>query len=300
MKSKKIAWLISAYIEPGTLSNLIRALDDPEVDFYIHIDKKFEDLPFRDAVGDRENVFFLEEDKRVRVYWGGYTQITMQYNLINAALNSGTIYETVSYITGTDYPLYSNTNIISTLTDGKARIKGFNISNETATVGNIEKQKDRLIFFNYLDIPFKPIWVLIKKMRIRRIRKYESMNIDFYMGSEYWALPYKCIKEIIHKWDNFPEFRDFLKFVFAPSEIWIHTLFFNSEWKDMGELHPDTVFPGIGDLSPLTYFDYRRSIVVFKEEDIGRIMNSGRLFARKIIVGQSGSLINMIDEKRKE
>lgn len=58
MKTKKIAWLISAYTEERTLANLVDALESEEVDIFIHVDKRVDEKPFRKAVGERENVFF--------------------------------------------------------------------------------------------------------------------------------------------------------------------------------------------------------------------------------------------------
>lgn len=294
---KKIAWLISAYVEEKTLANLVNALDCDDVDIYIHVDRRVNDKPFKNAVGERKNVSFLEGDQRVKVYWGGYTQITMQYNLIKTALSSGTEYETLAYITGTDYPLYSNSYIIRNLTNGRAWIRGFDISKETSTVG-VESQKARLTYYHYQDFPYKIMWVPFNKLRIPRFRTFNQIKFDFYMGSEYWAIPTKCMKDLIERWENDEEIRNFLKFVFAPSEIWIHTLFFNSKWKEYGEISEGTVFPGIGCLSPVTYFEYGHQIKVFEKGDYDKLMNSGNLFARKIIVGKSDELIFMIDRNR--
>ena len=296
MKTKKIAWLISAYTEERTLANLVDALESEEVDIFIHVDKRVDEKPFRKAVGERENVFFLEGKRRVKVYWGGYSQITMQYNLIKSALDNGREYEIISYITGTDYPLYSNAEIISRLTEGRAWIRGFDISKEESTFGGVESQKDRLLYYHYQDLPYKIMWVPFNKLRIPRFSKFNAIEYDFYMGSEYWAVPFECMKELILEWEHNDGLRKFLRFVFAPSEIWIHTLFFNSKWKEIGELYPGTEFPVITRLSPLTYFEYGRQIKVFNEKDYDTLMNSNCLFARKIIVGKSDDLIAMIEE----
>ncbi|XME01237.1 beta-1,6-N-acetylglucosaminyltransferase [Lachnospiraceae bacterium C1.1] len=297
---KKIAWLISAYTEERTLAALVDALSSDEADIYIHIDRRVDDRPFKAAVGKKDNVFFLEGSSRIKVYWGGYTQIGMQYALIKAAINSGREYESLSYITGTDYPLYSNEHIIAELTDGKARIKGFDITTEESTVGGVESQKDRLLYYHYQDFPYKIMWVPFNKLRIPRFSEFKKIDFDFYMGSEYWSLPMACIRDLMDEWEKNDLLRKYLKFVFAPSEIWIHTLFFNSKWKKIGEIYPGTEFPAIANLSPLTYFEYGRTIRVFGLEDYDKLMASGCLFARKILVGKSDELIAKIDLFRKK
>ncbi len=62
--------MISAYMSPATLQNLIRSLNREDVDFYVHIDKKVDANPFKCSFEDSQNVFFLPDDKRIRVYWG--------------------------------------------------------------------------------------------------------------------------------------------------------------------------------------------------------------------------------------
>lgn len=68
---KKIAFLISAYTEPESLKRLISALSNMPADFYVHIDKKVDIGPFKEGLSDRKNVFFLPEERRVKIYWGG-------------------------------------------------------------------------------------------------------------------------------------------------------------------------------------------------------------------------------------
>lgn len=68
---KLLAYLISAYTEPRSLENLVKALNMECVDFYIHIDKKVDITKFRKKLSKYKNVFFLPDSMRVKVYWGG-------------------------------------------------------------------------------------------------------------------------------------------------------------------------------------------------------------------------------------
>lgn len=65
------AYLLSAYTEPKSLVHLVNALDNEQVEFYIHIDKKVDISAFKVPLQNRKNVYFLPEKKRVFVYWGG-------------------------------------------------------------------------------------------------------------------------------------------------------------------------------------------------------------------------------------
>ncbi|MBS6396162.1 MAG: hypothetical protein KH452_03265 [Clostridiales bacterium] len=68
---KKIAYLISAYTEPKTLGNMVRALNCDSVDFFIHVDKKVKIEPFIRELDMLSNVYFLNNTQRVKVNWGG-------------------------------------------------------------------------------------------------------------------------------------------------------------------------------------------------------------------------------------
>ena len=45
-KMKTIAYMITAYLSPESLLNLVTALDNDGADFYIHIDRKKDAAPF--------------------------------------------------------------------------------------------------------------------------------------------------------------------------------------------------------------------------------------------------------------
>ena len=104
ISSNKIAFLISAYTEPSSLHALVKKLDKMLfADFYIHIDKKVQIEPFQDGLMNMPNVFFLED--RIRVFWGGYTQVEMQMAMIKEMLGRNIKYKRVVNLTGTDYPV---------------------------------------------------------------------------------------------------------------------------------------------------------------------------------------------------
>lgn len=44
------------------------------------------------------------------------------------------------------------------------------------------------------------------------------------------------------------------------------------------------------------YIEYRDGIKIFIEEDFDKLMNSGKMFCRKVYTGISDSLLNKIDD----
>lgn len=89
-----LAYLISAYCDPDHVKQLIDALD-VDADFYVHIDARVDDAPFRRLLPDK--VHYV---KRHPVSWGGYEQVEYQRELLLAAVESGQPYSHVVCLSG--------------------------------------------------------------------------------------------------------------------------------------------------------------------------------------------------------
>lgn len=297
MINKKIAYLISAYTEPLSLKNLVDAVDDERVDIFIHIDKKVDIVPFYNAIQKKSNIFFLPDNLRIKVFWGGYSQVEMQNNMIKYMFSLKRKYEKIVNLTGTDYPLISNDKLIKKLCNKeKEYIIGFDISNEEYING--EKRpphQNRFLYYFRMD-GNRILKGIVRRMKIKKARSYYDLKYNFYYGSEYWALSYDCLRELVKIYDSDSKLQKIMKYSFTPSESWIHTIFFNSEWKDKGIEYSDWEHRELAELSPLTYFDYKLQVKVLNMDDWNKILDSKKMFARKIIVGKSDKLIEKINE----
>lgn len=291
---KKIAYLISAYTEPSTLENMIYLLNNSEVDFYIHVDKHVDINDFQSQLCKLPNVHFLKGDMRVDVYWGGYSQVKLQYNMIKEMLNSKIIYERVVNLTGTDYPIWSNDKLLEYFGNvDKEYIIGFDVSREK---GNKNNQKKYIYIWKLDNISI--FTNFLNKLHIKKARNYNALGYNIYFGSEYWALTYNCLKYLIEAYESDICLKRILKSSYVPSEAWIHTLFFNSKYRDKGIVISDGVYKGLSELSPLTYFVYKDAIKILDEKDYDDIVQSRKPFARKIIVGKSKKLIDQLNKDR--
>ena len=111
----RIAHLILTHKNPAQLDRLLRALDHPGFDFYIHLDGKTDAAPFqylaerknaadRKNVADRNNVFFIRN--RAKVYWAGFGTIQATFNGFREIMPIGG-YDYINVISGQDFPLKS-------------------------------------------------------------------------------------------------------------------------------------------------------------------------------------------------
>src|ERR1700756_3681383 len=102
----RIAHLILTHKNPQQLERLIRVLDHPAFDFYIHVDKKDDQAPFA-FLAQKKNVFFIND--RVPVYWAGYGTIQAPLNGFAQMLPKE--YDYINVTSGQDFPLRSPDDI---------------------------------------------------------------------------------------------------------------------------------------------------------------------------------------------
>src|SRR5690606_16747316 len=100
----KIAHLILAHKNPAQLARLVKALQHPDFDFYIHIDKKTAESPFCEALAGN-NIIFIK--KRTKIYWAGYGRIQDTLNGFEEILDTGKAYGYINVLSAQDFPIKS-------------------------------------------------------------------------------------------------------------------------------------------------------------------------------------------------
>ncbi|MCC7667106.1 MAG: beta-1,6-N-acetylglucosaminyltransferase [Liquorilactobacillus satsumensis] len=93
------AILVIGHGDSSVLQETIKVLDDKDIDFYIHWDKKF---PKPALKATNSNLIFID---RMKVYWGTDSQVIVEKKLIAAVVNSKNNYDYVHLISSTDIPL---------------------------------------------------------------------------------------------------------------------------------------------------------------------------------------------------
>ena len=292
----KIAFLISAYTEPQSLFSLVRRLDEMLcADFFIHIDKKVAIEPFKTDIETMPNVFFIQD--RVRVYWGGYSQVEMQMSLMKEMFSKDISYTRVVNLTGTDYPVVTEEELYEKLINTQIEyICGYDVNNGIGA--DQKRMEEKYSKFHYMDTN-RIVHGVINRLKIPRLA-YKKCKLPIYYGSEYWALSYNCVKELYESYLKNKELQKLFRFSFVPSEAWIHTMFYNSQWKDKAIRKPEQYDCELINLSPITFFKYGKAIKVLDESDYEEIVNSKRLFARKIVIKKSDKLISMLNDAIKD
>ena len=123
----KLAFLISTHTDIPQLRRLVEALPGNSV-FFIHVDKKVDIAPFKEAFIGDERIVFIEH--RVDVKWGSINEVEYQMELVRAALSSREDFSRLITLSGMDYPLWNKNRIIQFFEQDKEReyIMGVDLS----------------------------------------------------------------------------------------------------------------------------------------------------------------------------
>lgn len=218
----RIAYLIVTHDNFSHLELLINELTDENVDFYVHVDKKTELPP---TFPKYKNVTLI--DKRVKVYWGGFSLVRATLNLLEAAINGN--YDYYIFLSGVHYPIRSKQTIYGHLSQGGQfldMIKGFSKHKPEKRMsqyyfeGFNRKNKKSLKTLFYLGVEF----VLSKTIR----RKHPLAQV--YNGATWFAITHSCNEYILNFIKENPRFLRFYWYAFCPDESIFHTIIGNSEF----------------------------------------------------------------------
>ncbi|MEH6307510.1 beta-1,6-N-acetylglucosaminyltransferase [Olivibacter sp. CPCC 100613] len=304
-KKKKIAYLIAAHSDPEHLKRLVNALDY-NADFFIHIDLKQQIEPFLEHI-NKPNVFFLEEEDRIKVYWGGFSQVRATLNLLRRCLEKNDSnpleYKKVVFMSGADYPIKNNEYIHRFFDQHKVInfIRGMNI-----TKANTKKYNycvRNYLFFDFFAYNgsftrlvrkgLNLVGSLLKKPNY--IVNRDNNKVDIYHGSSWWALNIDVIRYIENYASKHKEISKYFQYSLASDEKFFHTIFFNSDFSS------SNLYKGEEPYVPFTSAFANIHIIDptlkkwFDLDDFDKVKHTDRLFVRKVSSLYSRDLLDKID-----
>lgn len=303
-----LAYLISAHTDAPQLKRLIEALH-PDAEFFVHIDKKSDIHPFQEAVSAK-NVHFIEN--RIDVRWGTLIEVEYQMALIKAAVEFPRHFDRIFFLSGMDYPLWSNEHITKWLEEqGNREILQGICMNTDAIQGAQRKQYTRsrpLFRTRYLSSSNNKwnqrLSILCRKAlvalgyRKRLCFKVGNETWDLYKGSAWWCISEELAAYVLWMYQECPEICRYFRDSFGQAETLIQTIAFNTpEWAKRCILSTGP-YPGLDALTPLHYIVYEPVIQTMELKDLPAMIESGRMFARKFRSGISDSVIAALQSHR--
>jgi hypothetical protein len=319
----RIAYLITAYHQPGHLHRLVAALDEAEVDFYVHVDRRVDLAPFAQGLAGKPNVHFA--DRRLDVQWMGFSQVESILGLMRQAAARG--FDYCVLLSGSDYPIKSRRSLRSFYEGAQQEYITF------WKLGDRPSWQHKIEYYYPIDrIPIRGYSKNLEPVYWRRLfwgrfhqyrpwmpRRKFPFDMVPYGGSDWWSLSAGCVRHVLRFIEDNPAFSRFYRYTHCPSEMFFHTIIMNSEWAARTRMFeryrawsarasaqekalessmlPEHEFN-------LRYIDWsgektgaREAPAVLDERDWPGIRASDDLFARKFEMPQSARLLDRIDHE---
>jgi hypothetical protein len=128
----------------------------------------------------------------------------------------------------------------------------------------------------------------------------EGKSNDVYFGATSFMISGACLQYAMQEYNQHSEWAAYFRTSFSPDELFFQTIIFNSDFADKAiRLDIENCQSAI-DYHPLHYVEYVGYTHIFDEQDFDKLMDSGKMFARKLQSGVSEKLIEMIDARRAE
>lgn len=252
---------------------MIRALEHEQSYFFIHIDRKVAISPFKRAIPRRANVVFLP--RRVRVAWGTLSVVRAMLRLLRAAAVSGHAFKYYTVLSGSDYPIKEKHEVRARLLMSDRQFMRI----------------DRKLVGEPRNAHFEAL---------KRLPGGEYYgNLIPYHGSMYWSLTADCVRFLLEFLSDNPGYERIHRRVFAPDEIFFHTLVKQSPFAEaISHDFAEGVYPD--HLHHANHFiDWAglraRDHLTLDERDLDDLLRSDALFARKFDEHRSSTLLDMLD-----
>ncbi|MBQ3403346.1 MAG: hypothetical protein IJG65_08280 [Synergistaceae bacterium] len=292
-QASKQAYLIIAHKADTVFSTLIQMLDHPKNDIFIHMDAKTKDYNPADTqklVKDSR----IFHTRRVKVSWGGYSQVEAALILLEAATSQGQ-YEHYHLLSGQDLPIKRQEEI-QAFFERNHGVEFMNFQSET--FGHDEWVRYYYPLQEMIGRPRRKISRAISRVfsKIqfaiqRAIRIYRNKGVKFQKGTDWFSITDQFARYVLsnREWIH-KVFHD----TFMPTEVYMHTIMVNSPFRSklyQKEFIDDHV------KAVARLIDWRRGgPYTFRSSDLEEIRSSEAMFARKFDENVDSEVVRKIQE----
>jgi len=280
----RIAHLIMTYKNPLQVERLVRRLDHPNFDIYIHLDKKIDIKDFK-FLGGYNRVNFIKN--RSICNWGGFSFVKAITNSVREILSNSEDYEYVNLMSAQDYPIKDNDYIYNYY----ERYKGTSfISYEKSNDSDWWKHAvTRYELYHFTDISIKGRYFVQGILnRLMPKRKF-PISCELYGSaiSSWWTISSECAHYIVEYLDNNQELMKFMKYTWAADEFLYATIIMNSSFKGK------TIN---NNLRHIEWEKGKPNPRIFNINDLNTLKESNHLFARKFDISVDSKILDELDE----
>ncbi|MBL7760925.1 MAG: hypothetical protein JNK08_09530 [Sediminibacterium sp.] len=275
----RIAHLIITYTNPKQTERMIRRMQDPKFDFYIHVDAK---LPLSSHAYLKKipNVYLIKN--RIKVQWAAYSTVQAAFNSIREILESGRSYDFITLMSGQDYPIKSIAEIKQFYADRKGKL----LLKYRKFEGEWEEGMLRVSRYFLTDFKFKGQHFLERVINRIMPPKKLPAGLQFYGSSMFWSLSPDVLEYVLQQFSENKRLVRFFKFCWAPDEFLFQTMILNSPFA--GRVINENAFF-------YKHIPQTPNPKILGMEDWNDIRDSDRIIARKFDCIKSPEILNRID-----
>jgi len=281
--------LILAHHKPRMLGRLVNRLKRAGIASVIHIDAKIDETPFRQSCEGTGATFV---DKRVEVYWGGFSMVEATANLAHAGLRDEG-HTHFCHISGDTYPIVSDEKLVSSLTEDLDFIDNY----EAKPGGQAYKRiahtflPDTRIGALSHGMPHEERYVTADVVamfediaRVHAVKAAGPFPWRYAKGANWWSLRRESLVACLGILKDKPDFVDWFRYASNPDES-----FFNSaalSFLDAAKCRPCPVL-SVWNVVPAPY-EFRSA------DDMHHFNNTRCVFARKFS-SEATDLLALLD-----
>lgn len=275
----KLVYLIHAHKNPRQLNQLIDQIADGNCVVYVNVDQKSSiDVT---ALDKRAHLI----QNRTVVQWGQFSQVEATLKALEEIEAREKDYSHVLFISGQDFPVKTNAEIVAAMEPGKDYI-------DWQEVGGDWMQKRYNVFFYYGDSPLLKLWFravnkLYRKFGLRRKAPYK---LKVCYGSSWWTLSRSTIQILLRYAATHKKISRFFQYAECSDEFFFHTIVCNSV--------PASQLVN-NNMRYIKFIQGNPNPEILDASYYDAIIDSDGLFCRKIDSPKSDELVSMLSARRR-
>lgn len=308
------AFMIIAHKNIDQVIRLVRILEDDEIDFYIHLDKKWKlnDADIERLKAASRHVTVV--NKRISGFLDTWSLCEITIELIKSALRTEKDYSYFALLSGQDYPIKSIEDIKNT----------FEQRYPKPLIDCTPMVKDNWIYSGFKWIRFHGYYRMVERIaKSRKARKLlllpayavqfvvtyiagspykRLMKADcaLYGGSAWWILPREIVELCVAEVESNTEIVKAFKLKNTPEETFFQTMTMRSSLSSLVDINePYEVLQNC--MTYAYFFDDTHEPTghpyILTEDNFEMLRNRRELFARKFEMNESLSLMDRIDRE---
>jgi len=273
-----VAYFIMAHHKPSMLLRMMNAIYSEENIYLIHIDSRADDEMLnlaRNLQCSNDNIHLLPSRF---LNWGGWSLVQAELDAIRYLLNWNPNWTHLINLSGQDFPLVRQNQVISFLNDNRET----NFVLAQPTDPNMMKGLQGAYVIE--DIK--------KFQRLGEREPFESYfaeNITQYNGSQWKIITRSFAKYASESYLSF-EMQDYYRYTFTPDEFFFPTLIKNSPFAN-------TVVSNIKRFIRMEKDDYSKNhATLLTIDELGSLFNNDTFFARKFDDEVDSRIVDVIEK----